>query len=146
MANRLKVAKVLSIKTLHAQGWSQRRIARELGVSRGAVARQLQADAQQSPTSGVPDDSNRTKAPPGSEPAETSSNRAKAPPGSRSLCGPFREQILAKLDQGLSAQRIFQDLVAEHGFAGQYHSVRRFVAKLNQSTPNRLWRRCVGCQ
>jgi transposase len=135
MANRLKVAKVLSIKTLHAQGWSQRRIARELGVSRGAVARQLQADAQQSPTSGVPDDSNRTKAPPGSEPAETSSNRAKAPPGSRSLCGPFREQILAKLDQGLSAQRIFQDLVAEHGFAGQYHSVRRFVAKLNQSTP-----------
>jgi len=31
MANELKVAKVLSIKALHAQGWSQRRIARELG-------------------------------------------------------------------------------------------------------------------
>ncbi len=28
MANRLKVANVLSIKSLHAQGWSQRRIAK----------------------------------------------------------------------------------------------------------------------
>ena len=34
MANQLKVAKVLSIQTLHAQGWSQRRIARELGIDR----------------------------------------------------------------------------------------------------------------
>jgi transposase len=43
--------------------------------------------------------------------------------------------IEAKLEQGLSAQRIFQDLVGEHGFPGKYHSVRRFVAKLKQSTP-----------
>jgi transcriptional regulator len=41
MANTLKVAKVASVLELHAQGWSQRRIARELGVSRGAVERQL---------------------------------------------------------------------------------------------------------
>lgn len=135
MANRLKAAKVLSIKTLHAQGWSQRRIARELGVSRGAVARQLLADSQPAPTSNVPEDSNRAKAPPGSEPSETAPNKPPAPADSRSLCAPFRETILAKLEQGLSAQRIFQDLVAEHDFSGQYHSVRRFVAKLNQSTP-----------
>jgi transposase len=119
MANRLKVAKVLSIKTLSAQGWSQRRIARELGVSRGAVARQLLEAPRQPPSSPGPDDS----------------NRAKAPPGSRSLCAPFREQIIEKLNQGLAAQRIFQDLVAEHGFVGKYHSVRRFVARLNKSTP-----------
>ena len=30
MANVLKMAKVHSIQTLHARGWSQRRIAREL--------------------------------------------------------------------------------------------------------------------
>ncbi len=83
----------------------------------------------------MPPDSNRAKAPPGSEAAEATPNRAKAPPGSRSLCEPFREVILAKLEQGLSAQRIFQDLVTEHGFDGKYHSVRRFVAKLSQSTP-----------
>ena len=41
MANHLKVAKVFSIKALYAQGWSQRRIARELGVSRETVQRYL---------------------------------------------------------------------------------------------------------
>ena len=31
MADQSKVAKVLSVKSLRLQGWSQRRIARELG-------------------------------------------------------------------------------------------------------------------
>ena len=47
MANHLTVAKVLSIKTLHEQGWSQRRIARELGISRDAVARHLREHSNQ---------------------------------------------------------------------------------------------------
>ena len=85
MANRLKVAKVLSIKTLHAQGWSQRRIAQELGVSRGAVARHLQAHSGSQSVGEPPDDSNRAKAPTGSATPATEPNRAKAPPGSRSL-------------------------------------------------------------
>jgi hypothetical protein len=34
--------------------------------------------------------------------------------------------IIQKLEQGLDAQRIFQDLTAdEHGYAGSYYSVRR---------------------
>ena len=119
MANRLKVANVLSIKQLHAQGWSQRKIARELGVSRAAVARHLKKTA----------DLAQADAP------SEGSNEATAPTESGSLCTPFRETILAKLAQNLSAQRIFQDLILEHGFEGKYHSVRRFVAKLNQSTP-----------
>ncbi len=41
MVNQLKVANVLSIKALHAQGWSRRRIARELGINRETVARHL---------------------------------------------------------------------------------------------------------
>lgn len=45
MANQLKVAKVLSIRTLHAQGWSQRRIARELGINRDTVARYLKENS-----------------------------------------------------------------------------------------------------
>ena len=58
---------------------------------------------------------------------------AAAPPrkASRSVCEPHRELILAKLDQGLSATRIFQDLAAEQNFQAQYHSVRRFVAHLS---------------
>ena len=34
MANRLKMAKIRSILNLHQQGWSQRRIAEELGIHR----------------------------------------------------------------------------------------------------------------
>jgi transposase len=34
----------------------------------------------------------------------------------------------------LTSVRIHRDLVCEHGFAAQYHSVRRFVAKLNEKT------------
>src|SRR5262249_58547838 len=52
------------------------------------------------------------------------------PPRQPSLCEPFRAVIQAKLDQGLTAQRIYQDLVTEYGFGGKYHSVRRFVRRL----------------
>ena len=34
------------------------------------------------------------------------------------------------VEQGLTAQRIYQDLSSEHGYAGSYYSVRRFVQKL----------------
>jgi len=55
--------------------------------------------------------------------------------GRPTQCEPFRATILAKLDQRLSAQRIWQDLVAEHGFLGGYDSVKRFVRKLGAATP-----------
>ena len=121
-----------------SKGWSPRRIARELGVSRGAVERQLRAVTVPTQTPSVADDSNRATAPTGSEEAVAAPNRATspaAPPGSRSLCEPLRGVILAKLESGLSAQRIFQDLVVDHGFQGKYYSVRRYVAELCQSTP-----------
>jgi len=41
MANELNVAKSHAILTLHARGWSQRRIARELSMDRETVARHL---------------------------------------------------------------------------------------------------------
>jgi transposase len=50
--------------------------------------------------------------------------------GQPSVCEPFRELILAKLEQELSAQRIYQDLSAEQAYRGSYYSVRRFVRKL----------------
>jgi transposase len=44
------------------------------------------------------------------------------------------------LELGLSAQRIYQDLVAGHGFGGSDPSVSRYVAKLKASGPARVWR------
>jgi len=43
--------------------------------------------------------------------------------------------IADKLQQGLSCQRIYQDLVDEHAFGGSYYSVRRFARRLDQSQP-----------
>jgi transposase len=50
--------------------------------------------------------------------------------GRTSECEPLQPLILAKLEQALSAQRIYQDLTLEHGFTGSYDSVKRFVRRL----------------
>lgn len=46
-----------------------------------------------------------------------------------SLCEPWTEQIKAAYQSGLSIERIYQDLVCEHGFSGSYDSVWRFVKR-----------------
>jgi len=45
MANRLKMAMVETVVRLRAQGWSVRRIARELGIDREAVTRYVREAA-----------------------------------------------------------------------------------------------------
>lgn len=125
MANELKMAKVQSILTLHERGWSNRRIARELGIHRDTVSRHLRLGRKDA-VRGKLGGSKPAKAPPGS---------GVRPKGCRSACAPFRQIIEAKLDQGLTAKRIYQDLVADHGFASKYHSVRRFARALGRTTP-----------
>ena len=55
----------------------------------------------------------------------------------RSACEPWREVILLKLGVGLSAQRIYQDLTTEHGYAGSYKAnaildrLNAFIARPN---------------
>lgn len=46
MANRLKMAKIQAILTLHQRGWSYRRIAAELGIHRETVARHVLAHSK----------------------------------------------------------------------------------------------------
>jgi IS30 family transposase len=46
MANRLKMAKIDAILHLHQRDWSIRRIAKELGISRKAVARHIRLGQQ----------------------------------------------------------------------------------------------------
>ena len=187
MSNQLKVAMIETILSLRRRGWSQRRIARELGIDRETVARHLQQAAADSKPANAPigsdavtSDSKPANAPIGSDepaagsnpanasigsddrlaagnPADTiPSNSTSAAPsivaqaeinpvtdtiaaiaaeaGSRagrtSDCEPWRDTIQAKFDQGLSAQRIYQDLIGDHTFTGSYYSVRRFVNRL----------------
>ncbi|HVU00018.1 MAG TPA: IS21 family transposase [Acidobacteriaceae bacterium] len=173
MAHVLEMARIQAIQQLHAAKWSQRRIARELGIDRGTVARCLRALQSEPKPAIPPTGSDGSKAatfegappPPadpnaGSEDADHSGvAKAAIPPtgevgsiepvlapsnppshgahaaGRRSDCEPFRELILAKLDQGLSAQRIYQDLTSEHSTAVGYNSVKRFVRRLRTTTP-----------
>jgi len=133
MANYLKMTKVSAILTLREHGWSQRRIARELGIHPDTVGRYIRLSGK---------DLKPVKAPTGSE----GSKPVKAPTGSgepnacdttsgRSQCESYRRIVEDKLQIGLSRQRIYQDLRDEYGFEGSYYSVRRFVKRLGQDRP-----------
>ncbi len=150
MANHLKMAMVDTILTLKRRGWSFRRIARELGIHRETVARQVRLAETISSGSEVAGEggSNPAGAPPGSDRAkpatlptgsgESEPKPATPPTGSpspSSRCEPFRSLILEKLEQGLSAKRVHQDLVADHGFKDGYDSVKRFIRRLGKITP-----------
>jgi transposase len=113
MANQLKMAEVQAILALARGGWSHRHIARQLGVHRETVRRHLRLSSQV--------DSKPASAPLGSE---------GAPLGSISTAAAWREVIVQKLDAGLTARRIYQDLCTDHGYAGSYYSVRRLVKKV----------------
>lgn len=53
----------------------------------------------------------------------------------KSHCDPWRAVIESKRAQGLTAQRIHQDLASEQGFTCSYSTVQRFVRRLEQSRP-----------
>jgi transposase len=132
--NVLKVSLQQSIQVLHARGWSRRRIARELGIHRKTVAGYL--DGPKLCTSS-------TEADPAKLPISTTGSEAVAEPkaaisttgapgGRVSLCREFLPAITVAVTAGLSATRIHQDLIVDHGFTGSYESVKRCVRSLAQ--------------
>ncbi len=133
MANILRMAKVQAIIGLLKQGWSYRRIARELGVHRQTVARydRLRKEGQ-----------SKSSILTAGSVGEGESKSSKVTPGSdliikasRSLCEPYRKIIEEKIEEGLTAQRIYQDLRDEQGFQGSYCSVKRYVRRLLKTGP-----------
>jgi transposase len=126
--NQLKMDLQQSIETLTKQGCSQRQIARDLGIDRETVARyRKRIESAEVSKPAIP--------PTGSPDAALDPKPAISPAGRRSLCEPFAELIKAKLQGGLSFQRIFQDLVADHGFGGGYDSVKCFARRYQDSLP-----------
>src|SRR6202030_3675100 len=51
-------------------------------------------------------------------------------PPSASVCEAYRELIQQSVALGRNGKAIWQDLVSDHGFAGGYEAVKRFVRKL----------------
>ena len=122
MSNQLGVAMKNSIISLKERGYSNREIAHMLGVYRGTVNKYVKDHYQ---------NQNQPNVPPGSE----DQNQPNVPPGSSgppSLCKCYHSTIFKWLDEkGLSAQRIYQDLVSDYDFTGSYDSVKRYVRKLS---------------
>src|SRR2546428_12502979 len=120
MANILQVNEREAILTLAAKGWAIRRIARELKIHRPTVQRYLQHSKEGSKCTII--------STAGSPPKCTISTAWKI--GRKSVCDPHRNLIEEGAAQGLSAQRIYQDLKIEVQFAGSYESVKRLVRRL----------------
>ena len=79
-------------------------------------------------------------APAGSEsepvqPLAVLQNRSNPITGPASLAAPYHEVIAKALERGLSAQRISQDLVEEHGYGGGYLTVQRYVRRVKRVRP-----------
>jgi transposase len=123
-----------AIYSLHDKGWSRRRIARELGLNRETVGRYLRLAKPAISTAGIEE-------PCEAKPAISTTGSLA---GRKSQCEPLADAILAKVEVGLSARRIYQDLLDEKGFADSYESVKCFVRKLRASHPKRVWR--LECQ
>ena len=150
MSNHLEMAMIQAVMTLKEQGWSDRRIARELGIDRATVRRHLMP-ADSKPASNPP---------PGSEAVESSNPATNPPPGLEgpeglvsqlptaigvdgtdglaqtgppSKCEPYRALIEEKLAQGLNGRRIYQDLGgAQDG--PSYDSIKRFMRHLRKTS------------
>jgi len=127
----LKSNQRATIETLLERNTPQREIARKTGIDRKTVRsyRQRWLEQKQSISPGVATGS-AEQIPPPWPPA--------VDPAATSLCEPHREFIEAQLRCKRNAMAIYQDLVDQHGFAGQYNSVKRFVARLRHKEPEQF--------
>lgn len=151
MANKLKVQEQEAIANLSRLGWGIRRIARELGLSRNTVRSYVRSLSSSSAVEVLAEEI--LKAPalsrpgpgPETDPLSTTGSTAAqnqtdplstaGTTGRKSLCADHAELILAKFEDGLTAQRIYQDLRVEISFTGSYQSVKRYVQRLRRTDP-----------
>jgi hypothetical protein len=105
--NELKMSLQHSILTLWQHGWSFRRIARELQLRRETVSKYVRRDQASKPAK-VPARSEGVAEP---KPAISTLGFTL---GRQSFCQLWQPQIEAAVSVGLSAQRIYQDLVGGH--------------------------------
>jgi transposase len=155
MANKLMVQEQEAIRNLTALGWGIRRVARELKVSRntvrnyvrtleppdpGPIAEQILESATLAPPGcGIQTDPLPTPGAGGLK-TQTDPLSTAGKTGRQSLCFVHADWILKKVETGLTAQRIYQDLRLENAFTGSYQSVKRYVHKVRQTDPKLVQR------
>jgi hypothetical protein len=134
MGNYLKMTDKRRVLALLELGWTYRRIERETGVRRETIARY---DPRRESKAANLSTGSEVSADAGEAHAANLSADANAPHGPPGLAAPYCEQIEAGLRQGLTAQRIWQDLCADPAvlYPHSYASVRRYVRRLKQQHP-----------
>ena len=109
-------------------GESDRRIARDLSISRPTVRKYREwAEVQGYLESGTPMPDDTTLA--------AALGTAPQPPRMASSVETYREIVERLLDQGVEITAMFQRLQDDHKYTGSYSSVRRYVRKLRPSEP-----------
>ena len=125
---RCKVTDVREVLRRLRLGEPERRIARDLGLSRNTVASYRRwARAHGLLTGELPD--------PAQLAALLHPPEGTRPPQEQSGVAPFREQVLAWHQQGVEGQAIYQLLVEQHGFPGSYSAVKRFLRRVDPPRP-----------
>ena len=141
MGNVLKMEKQQQIQALTRLGWRDRAISRETGVNRETVARyrkqvenQPEVPTDPEPVNGqnVPEVPTDFFEPDGQNQPKVPADLPPAPVTNSSAIQPYAETVRSFFLQRLTAQRIYQDLVEQHGFKGSYDSVKRYVRKLRK--------------
>jgi transposase len=111
-------------------GEPDRRIARDLGLSRNTVARYRTWATEHGMLTGAP-------LPDAAALATLLERRpAERPAHEQSRVEPHRERVLALHEQGVEGQAIWQLLVDEHAFDGSYSSVKRFLRREAPAVPD----------
>ena len=104
MGRRLKREEVMTIQVLHERGLSNRAIVRQLGIHENAVRYRLQREA-----------------------AGRRDGRRDKPFRAGALGGVIEQWMAEPGRGGVNLQVLYERLVRDHGYAGSYKSVQRYV-------------------
>lgn len=150
MGNALKMDKKEILVGLFRLGWSNRAINKETGIHRKTIKRyhtdfqsvpKVPADSAPQAAQSVPEvptdlsgiiSHSTPENTAATEPAEA----VVLPPTNSVALRPHRLFIRDEIALGLTAQRIYQDLVERSGFGGSYDSVKRYASKLRKKHPH----------
>jgi transposase len=140
MSNVLSEEKKQQVIALGKLGWPLRRIEQATGVRRETASAYLKAAGivvrlprfwgKRIPAKPANEVTPDREAKPAKEVTPDFIAPFSAKPAIPSTCEAYRERIEQGLALGRNGKAIWQDLVTDHGFAGDYQAVKRFVRKL----------------
>lgn len=144
MGNALKMDKKEQVFGLIRLGWSNRAISRQTGIHRATIQRcreecqsvpKVPADSDSAENQNVPEVPADLFAS-DEQAGQTEAHSLLILPNTNSVAlQPHRCFIRDEIALGLTAQRIYQDLVEQSGFSGSYDSVKRYARKLRKKQP-----------